>query len=398
MRSARAAFAAALFFPAMAWGQDASRAVPITEAEFLAVPGGESAALRALREDVGLARADALAARTLRNPRFAANHEAPADATKQLDLIVAWELPRPDRRRLAIDAAEAGIAAAESRFALEELGVRLSMREAFAQWALAAERTAMLAGFAERLDVLARNQRQRADAGEVSGLESRRMALAAAQARGDLARAQSEAAQARAAALVWRPDLGRDLRPVLPEVPPAPELEASHPNVAAIEADLTAARLRRDLAARVIDLPEVVGGWQRQRTDDGFTAEGPLVGLEWPLPLFDRGRAERARAEVRIDALEARLAVARLTLEAGREGALAAYERLRAASSEAATAGESVEPMLAAATASFRAGEVDLTDLLETLRAGSSTRLQALELRAAALEAHRELERLTGGR
>jgi outer membrane protein TolC len=120
--------------------------------------------------------------------------------------------------------------------------------------------------------------------------------------------------------------------------------------------------------------------------------------LEWPLPLFDRGRAERARAEVRIDALEARLAVARLTLEAGREGALAAYERLRAAAAEAATAGDSVEPMLAAATASFRAGEVDLTDLLETLRAGSSTRLQALELRAAALEAHRELERLTGGR
>jgi outer membrane protein, heavy metal efflux system len=361
------------------------------------VPDGETDSLRALREEVGLARADALAARTLRNPRFAANREAPADATEQLDLTLAWELPRPDRRRLAIDAAEAGIVAAESRLDLGQLGVRLSMQEAFAQWALAAERAAMLAGFAERLDALARTQRQRAEAGEVSGLDARRMALAAAQASAELARAESDLVQARAAALVWRPDLGQDSRPVLPEVPPAPELDSSHPNVAALEADLTAARLRRDLARRVIALPEVVGGWQRQRTDNGIVAEGPLVGLEWPIPLFDRGRAERARAEVQIDALEARIEIARLTLEARREGAGAAYELLRAAATGAAAAGESVEPMLTAATASFRLGEVDLTDLLETLRAGSDTQQQALDLRAAALEAHRELERLTGG-
>jgi outer membrane protein TolC len=170
---------------------------------------------------------------------------------------------------------------------------------------------------------------------------------------------------------------------------------ASHPDIAALESELVAARLERDLAARVLDLPELVGGWQRQRLD-GLTAEGPILGLEWPLPLLDRGRAERARAEARIDALEARLTHARQSLDARRRGALAAYELLRTAALEATTLEQSAEPMLTAATASFRLGEADVTDLLETLRAASGARLNALELRRAALEAHRELERLAG--
>jgi outer membrane protein TolC len=166
--------------------------------------------------------------------------------------------------------------------------------------------------------------------------------------------------------------------------------------MSALEAELASARLERDLAKRVLGLPEIGAGWQRQRSDAGFVSEGPLVALEWPLPLFDRGRAERARAEVRVDAIEARLELARQGLSARREGALAAYELLRAAASEAATAEESVEPIVTAATASFRLGETSLTDLLETLRSASAARLQALELRDAALEAHRELERLAG--
>jgi cobalt-zinc-cadmium efflux system outer membrane protein len=325
-----------------------------------------------------------------------ASREAPASATEQLDLTIAWAPPRPDRRRLAVAASDAGVAAAQSRLDLRRRGVRLAMREAFARWALAMDRTAVLASFVERLESLARIQRQRADAGEVSGLDARRMTLAAAEAKAELARSEGELASARAAALAWRPDLAPGLRPVLPAPPSAPALASTHPEVPALEADLAAARLERDLAARVLGLPEIVAGWQRQRSDAGLVAEGPVVGLEWPLPLFDRGRAERARADVRVDALEARLELARQGWSARREGALAAYELLHAAAADAATAEESVEPIVIAATASFRLGEANLTDLLETLRSASAAQLQALELRGAALEAHRELERLAG--
>ena len=57
-----------------------------------------------------------------------------------------------------------------------------------------------------------------------------------------------------------------------------------HPEVAAIEAELAAVKLQRDLAGRVVRLPEIVAGWQRQRLDDSFDAEGPLLGL---LPFVD---------------------------------------------------------------------------------------------------------------
>ena len=397
MRSAIAALAAALIFLPLAWGQETSSARSITEAEFLAHAEDPSPFLRALAEDVGLARAEVLAARTLSNPRLAASREAPADATEQIDLTVSWQPPRPDRRRLAIDVAEAEVAAAESRLDLRHVGVRLSMREAFAEWAVASERAAALAGFAERLEELARVQRQRAEVGEISGLDARRMELAAAEARAQLATAESASARARGDALVWRPDLGHDLRPVLPDVPLASAPESSSAELAALEHELVAARLERDLTGRVMSLPEIVGGWQRQRSDSGLVAEGPILGLEWPLPLLDHGRAERARAEVRVDALEARLDVAQRSLRARIGGARAAYEGLRQAAIEAAVAGENVEPMVTAATASFRGGEVDLTSLLEILRAGSNARLHAIELRGAALEAQRDLERLAAG-
>jgi cobalt-zinc-cadmium efflux system outer membrane protein len=395
MRSAHAALAAALFVPALAWGQEAPSAGFITEAEFLEI-AEEAPPLRALGEELGIARADALASRALRNPRFSASREAPEDATEQLDLTLSWEPPRPDRRRLAVAAADAGVNAAGTRLQIGRLGVRRSMRESYARWALAAERTSLAAAFAERLASLARVQEQRAVAGEISGLDARRMALAAADAKTRLAHSESEVLSARADALAWRPDIAPGLRPVLPDLPLPPAMDASHPEVTALEAELMAARIERDLAGRVLGLPEIVGGWQRQRVDGGITAEGPLVGLEWPLPLFDRGRADRARAEARLDALEARLELTRVTLQARREGALAVYERLRAAAVEAAAAADDAEPVVIAVTASFRLGEASLTDLLETLRAASTARDQAIELRGAALEAHRELEGLAG--
>ena len=54
------------------------------------------------------------------------------------------------------------------------------------------------------------------------------------------------------------------------------------------------------------------------------------------------------------------------------------------------------ERAVESATATFRLGESRLTDLLETLRSVLSARLAALDLYAAALEAHRTLELAAG--
>jgi outer membrane protein TolC len=400
MRSSlAAALAATLALPASGWGRQPSPSVgAVSEAEFLAV-AADAPVLRALRERTALAEAEALGARAVDNPRLVADREAPSPGTEQIDAAISWQPPRLDRRRLTIAATGAGVTAAQARLEQERLAVRLAMREAFARWAVAEQRNASVVELARRLESLALAQRRRAQAGEVSGLAARRIETAAAEAKGELARSGAELATARAAALAWRPDLPQDSRPQLPELPPPLSLATppvTHPELAALEAELAQARLERDAAARVLELPQILAGWQRQRSELGVVAEGPLIGLEWPLPLFDRGRAERARGEARADALDARLQATRERLAATRDGAVGAYLALRDGARDASTAAEIASPMVEAALASFGAGETTVTDLLDTVRQAAAARLQALELHAASLAAQRELERTLG--
>jgi cobalt-zinc-cadmium efflux system outer membrane protein len=389
MRALIAASTAALLFAGSAGGQERQT---VTEVEFLAPLEGGHPALAALRQDLAEAEAAAISARTLPNPELGATREAPGSA-EQLDLTVSWRPPDPGRRRLAQAAAAAGVEAARARLTTDRAGLRAAMREAFARWAVATATSAHLAGQVERVDPLARRERARAAAGETSGLDARRLALAASEARVELARAEAERLQASSVARVWRPDLPADAEPALPPLPAVgPVSTAEHPRLAALRAELEAARLTERLAARIVEMPEVVGGWQRQ--DAGAeVAEGPILGLAWPVPLFDRRRGERVAARARVAALEARLTLAEREMAAARSSLLAAYSQLRAAAIDASEAAADSPGVVTAATAAFQAGETALTDLLETLRSATAAEVAALELHAQALAAQRELER-----
>jgi outer membrane protein TolC len=179
----------------------------------------------------------------------------------------------------------------------------------------------------------------------------------------------------------------------LPEVLEAPA--GTHPRLAALEAELTAARRSAELARRVLAVPELVAGWHAEDDEAGVSADGPIVGLVWPLPLFDRNRAERVEAEARADVLAARLELARRQLAGERQGRHAAYGRLRQAALEAGAAAATGALAVEAASAAFRLGEADLTDLLDTLRPAPAAELAALELRDSALAVGRELARVS---
>jgi cobalt-zinc-cadmium efflux system outer membrane protein len=391
MRRFPAATLAALLLPQPLPGQPPST---LTEAEFLAPLDDSHPAVLVLARELAAARAGVVAARTLENPELGALREDPTGSVEQLDVTVSWRPPHPGRRRLAIAASEAEVDAAAHRLDEDLLGLELHLREVYGRWALAVARGDRLAGQAARIDALAARERHRAESGESSGLDARRLALAAVETRAALARAGAEADTASAAARAWRPDLPDGVRPALPELPDlgaAPD--AVHPRIAALEAELAAARRERELVARVVGMPEVVAGWQRQ---DGGTevAEGPILGLAWPVPLFDRNRSERLSADARVREVSARLELARRRLAAEREGRRAAYRRLREAALDATAAADAGGPAVEAATAAFRLGEMDLTDLLETLRSSTAAELAALELREAALAAGRELVRV----
>lgn len=404
MRHLAAAALAALLFPQPSAGQSPPT---LTEEEFLAPFAAGHPAVSALGLDLAAARADVMAAETLENPELGAVREDPPGAAEQLDVTLSWQPPHPGRRRLAVAAAEAEAEAARHRLGGALLDLELRLREVYARWAVAVARAERLADHAARIESLAGRERARAASGESSGLAARRFALAAAEVHAAQARAEAEAEAAAAAARAWRPDLhpgARATLPTLPDLDPAPAPasigapasppEPAHPRLATLEAELTAARRERELSDRVLAMPEVVAGWQRQEGVDP-AAGGAIVGLSWPLPLFDRSRPERLAADARIAATSARLELARRELEAERVGRRAAYRRLRQAANDAAAASEAGGPAVEAATAAFRLGEADLTDLLETLRSASGAALAALELHASALAAARDLARVS---
>ncbi|MDE2691103.1 MAG: TolC family protein [Acidobacteriota bacterium] len=368
----------------------------VTEAEFLSVLDETHPAVRESAGVVGLAEARLLAARTLDNPVVEAVREDPDGPIGQTDVLVSWKMPDAARAP-EIEAREGEIGAARRRLAYDLLGYRLAMREAYAGWAVADARRQRLTLQAERVGSLAQREAVRAERGEASGLEARRLGLAAATLRSRVALAAGASERARAEAAAWHPGLPANARPVLPELPAAPSLDGADIRVRAAEADLAAAELAQLATRPIVASPEVTVGWRRQDLTPG-AVDGPIFGVAWSVPLFDRRQAARQSAGAGLEAARARLELAERESAAARNAASTNFARLAASLAEAREELGATERMLDSAEAAFRQGEAGLTDLLETHRSVTEAELAVLDLHEAALAAHRELERLAASR
>ncbi len=366
----------------------------VTEAEFLSALDDAHPAVVESAEALALARARVVAVSTLENPVLGVVREDPDGTVEQMDWMLSWQLPATGRRpRIAAREEAAGAAAA--RLEQRLLSLRLTMQQIYADWALASARHQRLAAQAERVEALAGREGLRAERGEASGLEARRLELAAAGLRTRVALAAASAEQARTRAAGWSPALPPDARPVLPALPAAPEPGEGHPLVRAAERDLAAATLERQAAGRYVSSPQVSLGWQRQEAGPE-SIDGPVVGLAWSVPVFARGRAEKAASEARVSAARARLEGVRRQLESARAGTRTSFLRLAEAHGAAEAALGGNQRMLDGTEAAFRHGEASLTDLLETYRSVTESELAVLDLLEAAQAAHRELGRVAG--
>ena len=366
----------------------------VTEAEFLAALDETHPAVMARQRSLADAEAGVVDASTLVNPNLGVVREDPSGPVAQLDVLLTWELPPPSRGP-EIETAKREVEVATAQLSDEILRLRTQMRSVYADWAVATARSERLSAQTRRVSDLADRERTRAEKGEVSGLEARQLALATSALRARLALAEADAAAARAAALVWRPDIEAEATPVLPILPEASDPMGNHPRVDAALAETAAASLAGKAAGRYVQLPELVAGWQRQEVGPE-SLEGPVLGLTWAMPVFARNQAERSRAQARALAAEAELEMVRREVEAERVGALEAYRRLAGAAAETLENLEANDRMLAGAVAAFGHGEADVTDLLATLRLVFDSDMTALDLHEAALAAHRELELATG--
>ena len=383
-----------LLAPGMLGAQDA---LTLTEEGLLAAVTRDHPAAVALRDERERTAAEVARAALLPNPALEASFEEPDEASRETAALLTWA-PFDPRRSLRREVAARGLAAAESRLGAAGLALRLELRAAYTGWAFAWERRGLLAGHLGRVSELARSAHARAQAGEIAGLAARRFAYEEAQAGADLGRAEADLAAARAEVAAWYPDLPAGARPAAPLLPSAPEGGpdlARHPDILTRELEIERAEALVRLSRRFAEAPVLGLGWKRIEDEVG-SASGPMAWVGWTLPLFDRRQADRREAEARLATARAELALARSRGEAGQAASLAAYERLRSEAERITQTASSTEEVADGATAAYRLGESSLTDFLDTLRAALAMRIAVLELRDAALTAHRDLEAAYG--
>jgi len=393
---------AALLAPSGAGAQSLN----LTESEALARLSAESPRARAARTAVELARADVLAAARWPNPRVTWDRESVAGITEHI-VTVAQPLPITGRRGLDVQAASALVGASASRADDEIRRLRADLRVVFADLAAAQVREDELTAARDRLRDVAELLAKREAAGDAAGFDRLRAEREVLDIDTDRALAATDRARAQAtlASFFSGPtDPTRLVAVVASRAPVTPpsvdalleQAETSRGELLAIRREIDAARLaERAAERRRIPEPELVAG-TKSSTVTGFDVGG-VIAAHATIPLFDRGRPERALAVARGAQAEARAAAFRIVLR-GQIAALRASvvdrrelaDRYRA---QAVTRSDQIEHI---AQVSYDAGERSILELLDAYRTGSSARIRQAALDAAVRQAEIELEFASG--
>jgi cobalt-zinc-cadmium efflux system outer membrane protein len=289
--------------------------------------------VQATLEELGIAQAELIAASTIRNPLAHAEVRFPPDPIRPFEVGLTQSLldlfrlgSRKKLGRAQFEAAQVRVSAAIINFAAE---VRGSYFELLAARRLLARQGTLL----KAQQTAAELARRQHDAGNISDLDLENEQARYEQVKLDQARAELDELVAREH-LIAKLGLVQRAELRLPDDFPAlPDGEPSEDEVAA---QVTARRLDIRLAQREIEAAQrslgvaktelldglEVGG-HYEREPDGRQTAGPSI--EVPIPIFDRGAAQKTRAQAMLRQAQQRLAA--LTAQAQSE-ARAARERL----------------------------------------------------------------------
>jgi cobalt-zinc-cadmium efflux system outer membrane protein len=367
----------------------------LTEQQFLDGALTDHPGIAAAEADVAAASGVRRQAGIIGNPELIWEREDPADVARQDTWRIFWRLPF-DGRKHRVAAAEAAVDASNSTLVDARLRNRLEMRAIFASWYVAVQREAFLDANLDRTRVLAERLRARAEEGEASGVEAMRLDLEVEVLEREAGTARAEARAWRAAAASWSALVTGDVVPARPALPPPPtSIDLSdRADIEALEHLVVAAEAHSRLERRVLAPPVVSAGWIG--IEDGVQSfDGPVLGVAWPLPIFNRNQGARQAAEAEVSRAGFELAAAKKRALQQSHAALASYTELHRVVVRGAAGGSEfdvVDGMLAA----FEAGEASLTDVLDALRATVDVRLVRLETYARALAAERDLEAALG--
>jgi len=383
-----------------------AQTLSLTESQALGRLSLESPRVQAVRAAIDVARADILAAGRWPNPRITFNREAVLGIAENY-LMVAQVLPVTGRRRLEMSAASARVDATSSRSDDEVRRLRADLRLAFTGLWAAQTRERELGRSGDRLRDLAEVLGRREAGGESAGFDRLRAEREVIEIEADRAAAATERAQAQgvlgsffAAAPVPTTIEAVAPQPGQATLPPVEELMA---RAETVRGELLALQRERDAASfmeqaagrRRIPEPEVVAGTKSSNAGAGDV--GSILSVHLTVPLFDRGRPERAAAQ-------ARAAQVRAEEEALRLGVRTAIGAWRAAVVERRVIADRYRTAVSAraeeieriAQVSYDNGERGILELLDAYRTTSTARVRQAVLDAAVREAEIELEFVSG--
>ena len=378
----------------------------LTEADAIAKLSADSPRVRAIRSGIDLARADVLSASRWPNPRLYVGREAVAGVSETITTVLQ-PLPVTGQRRFEMQAASALVDATSLRADDAMRRARADLRLAYADLVAAQARARELTAARDRLQelaaILGRREREGDAAGfdrlraerEVLDLEADRVIAAA-----DRARAQGRLAGFFATAIDPASLIAMEPAVTVRDVPPidvlADQAEKTRGELLALSREIDSARFAERAAdRRRVPEPEIIGGTKTSTFAGGDV--GSVLSVQAVLPLFDRGRAERARAEARESQARARLEALRLSVRgdiAAWRGA--ALERRAAADRYRASAVASASDVERIARVSYESGERGILELLDAYRTSASARVRQAALDASAREAEIELEFVSG--
>jgi outer membrane protein TolC len=375
-----------------AWGQR-----QITEEEFLGLLGPDHPALSEARAAIGTAGAERLRRAVVEDPELGFVQEDSGDAGYERVFTLSWTAPLNGRRGPGVDAAEAGIGAAEARQRWAVLTARQAMRQAFADWVISTRRFDLLEANLDRMEGVVQSIGARAVVGEASKLAAARIELSALEVRNLLGIVEAERARALAAVQVWDDSIVEADRPIAPTLERAPiDLTLdSRADLQALSLDVERRLLEEKRSRRFVPFPELLVGWKDLEAA-GSEFDGPVVGLAWDLPVGERGRPEKQEAAARREAAEGTLVFETARARAEVESASRGYAELLGAWQGSHSVVEKSAWMADAAVSRYESGEDTLTDLLDTLRSVLLAQLADTGMHARALEAHRDLELALG--
>ena len=401
----RAAFCAAL--TALLWPSGVgAQTLTLTESDALARLSTDSPRARAVRAAVEIARADVLSAGRWPNPRLTYDRESVAGVTEHM-VMVAQPLPITGRRGLDVRAASALVSATSSRTDDEVRRLRADLRLAFADLVAAQTRERELTAARDRLRELADVLGKREAAGDAAGFDRLRAEREVLDTDTDRVIAATERARAQgtlASFFADVPDPSRIIA-VSRSTPAAgvPSLEAlieqaesSRGELIALRRELEAARFAERAAdRRRIPEPELVAGTKSSTVGGGDV--GSVITLHAGIPLFDRGRPERALARARASQAQAKADAFRLVLR-GQIAALRTIvtERRELSERYRTQAVSSADQIERIALVSYDAGERSILELLDAYRTGVTARVRQATLDAAVRQAEIELEFASG--